>query len=197
VEAGAQRAAFGDLQKLVWQVQTFGFHLAEIEVRQHSQVHAAALDEIAEKGIHGELSDRTREVLDTFRALGAVQKRFGERAARRYIVSFTQAPEHMAAVYHLAELAFDGSDDAPIIDAIPLFETFADLENSVDILEAMLKMPQVQRRLAANGRRVEVMLGYSDSSKDVGPVAATLALHSAQSRIAEWAQRHDLTLTQF
>ncbi|PRZ08535.1 phosphoenolpyruvate carboxylase type 1 [Isoptericola sp. CG 20/1183] len=197
VEAGAQRAAFGDLQKLVWQVQTFGFHLAEIEVRQHSQVHAAALEEIAEKGVHGELSDRTREVLDTFRALGAVQKRFGERAARRYIVSFTQAPEHMAAVYQLAELAFDGADDAPIIDAIPLFETFADLENSVDILEAMLEMPQVQRRLAQNGRRVEVMLGYSDSSKDVGPVAATLALHSAQSRIAEWAQRHDLTLTQF
>ncbi|WP_277213645.1 phosphoenolpyruvate carboxylase [Isoptericola croceus] len=197
VEAGAQRAAFGDLQKLVWQVQTFGFHLAEIEVRQHSQVHAAALEEIAEKGVHGELSDRTREVLDTFRALGAVQKRFGERAARRYIVSFTQAPEHMAAVYQLAELAFDGSDDAPVIDAIPLFETFADLENSVDILEAMLEMPQVRKRLDQNGRRVEVMLGYSDSSKDVGPVAATLALHSAQSRIAEWAQRHGLTLTQF
>ncbi|WP_171784978.1 phosphoenolpyruvate carboxylase [Isoptericola halotolerans] len=197
VEAGAPRAAYGDLQKLVWQVQTFGFHLAEIEVRQHSQVHAAALEEIAEKGVHGELSDRTREVLDTFRALGAVQKRFGERAARRYIVSFTQAPEHMAAVYQLAELAFEGSDDAPVIDAIPLFETFADLENSVDILEAMLEMPQVQKRLAENGRRVEVMLGYSDSSKDVGPVAATLALHSAQSRIADWAKRHNLTLTQF
>jgi phosphoenolpyruvate carboxylase len=197
VEAGANRAAYGDLQRLVWQVQTFGFHLAEIEVRQHSQVHAAALAEIAEKGVHGELSERTQEVLDTFRALGAVQKRFGVRAARRYIVSFTQAPEHMAAVYQLAEAAFDGSDDAPVIDAIPLFETFADLENSVDILEAMLQMPQVQRRLAENGRRVEVMLGYSDSSKDVGPVAATLALHSAQSRIAQWAERHGLTLTQF
>jgi len=197
VAAGANRAAYGDLQRLVWQVQTFGFHLAELEVRQHSQVHAAALDEIAEKGVHGELSDRTREVLDTYRALGAVQKRFGERAARRYIVSFTQAPEHLAAVYQLAELAFDGTDDAPVVDAIPLFETFADLENSVDILEAMLEMPQVQKRLEQNGRRVEVMLGYSDSSKDVGPVAATLALHKAQSRIAQWAQKHDITLTQF
>ncbi|WP_402469987.1 phosphoenolpyruvate carboxylase [Isoptericola aurantiacus] len=197
VQAGAHRAAYGDLQKLVWQVQTFGFHLAEIEVRQHSQVHAAALEEIHDKGVHGDLSDRTREVLDTYRALGAVQKRFGERAARRYIVSFTQAPEHMAAVYQLAELAFEGTDDAPVIDAIPLFETFADLENSVDILEAMLEMPQVQKRLAENGRRVEVMLGYSDSSKDVGPVAATLALHSAQSRIAQWAEKHDITMTQF
>ncbi len=198
LEAGATRAAYGDLQRLIWQVQTFGFHLAEIEVRQHSQVHAAALAEIEEKGVHSpDLSDRTREVLDTYRALGAVQRRFGERAARRYIVSFTQQPEHLAAVYRLAELAFDGTDDVPVVDAIPLFETFDDLQRSVEILEAMLELPQVQRRLAENGRRVEVMLGYSDSSKDVGPVAATLALHSAQARIAEWAQRHDITLTLF
>ncbi|WP_240643782.1 phosphoenolpyruvate carboxylase [Antribacter gilvus] len=197
VEAGAPRAAYGDLQRLVWQVETFGFHLAELEVRQHSQVHAAALEEIAEKGPHGDLSERTAEVLDTFRALGAVQRRFGERAARRYIVSFTQAPEHLAAVYQLAEAAFEDAAAAPVLDAIPLFETFADLENSVDILEAMLELPQVQARLAANGRRVEVMLGYSDSSKDVGPVSATLALHDAQSRIADWARRHDITLTLF
>lgn len=197
VEAGARRAAYGDLQRLVWQVQTFGFHLAELEVRQHSQVHAAALAEIAEHGVDGQLSERTVEVLDTFRAIGAVQRRFGERAARRYIVSFTQAPEHLAAVYELAALAFPDPADAPVIDAIPLFETFADLQNSVPILEAMLELAQVKSRLAANGRRVEVMLGYSDSSKDVGPVSATLALHDAQSRIAEWARQNDLTLTLF
>ncbi len=197
VAAGAPRAAYGDLQQLVWQVETFGFHLAELEVRQHSQVHAAALAEIAEKGVHGDLSDRTREVLDTFRALGSVQQRYGVRAARRYIVSFTQAPEHLAAVYELAEHAFAGADDKPVVDAIPLFETFADLEASVDILESMLNLPQVQKRLAENGRRVEVMLGYSDSSKDVGPVSATLALHDAQRRIALWAERHDITLTLF
>ncbi|WP_275404535.1 phosphoenolpyruvate carboxylase [Demequina activiva] len=197
VDAGAPRAAYGDLQTLIWQVQTFGFHLAELEVRQHSQVHAAALADIEANGVHGELEERTVEVLDTFRAIAAVQQRYGVRAARRYIVSFTQAPEHLAAVYQLAEHAFGDQDDAPVIDAIPLFETFDDLENSVDILEQVLPLPAVQRRLEANGRRVEVMLGYSDSSKDVGPVAATLALHSAQERIAQWAERHDLVLTLF
>ncbi|MFV0285785.1 MAG: phosphoenolpyruvate carboxylase, partial [Demequina sp.] len=98
--------------------------------------------------------------------------------------------------YELAAHAF-GDGDAPVIDAIPLFETFEDLENSVDILEAMLEFPAVRKRLAENGRRVEVMLGYSDSSKDVGPVSATLALHSAQQRIAQWAERHDIVLTLF
>jgi phosphoenolpyruvate carboxylase len=198
VAAGAPRLAYGSLQKLIWQVQTFGFHLAEIEVRQHSQVHEEALADIAEKGINSpDLSDRTREVLDTFQALAAVQARYGERAARRYIVSFTQRPEHLAAVYQLAELAFPDPEERPVIDAIPLFETFDDLVASVDILEAMLELPQVQARLAATGRKVEVMLGYSDSSKDVGPVAATLALHTAQSRIAEWADRHHIELTLF
>lgn len=195
--AGATRVAFGDLQKLIWQVQTFGFHLAELEVRQHSQVHAAALADVAAKGLDGDLEPRTVEVLDTYRAIGAVQRRYGVAAARRYIVSFTQAPEHLAAVYQLAELVFPDPATRPVIDAIPLFETFADLEASVDILESMLTLPAVQARLAVNGRRVEVMLGYSDSSKDVGPVAATLALDVAQSRIAEWAGKHDLSLTLF
>lgn len=48
----------------------------------------------------------------------------------------------------------------------------------------MIELPQVAERLAANGRRLEVMLGYSDSAKDIGPVAATLALYEAQTRIA-------------
>src|SRR6478609_6232156 len=195
--AGATRVAFGDLQKLIWQVQTFGFHLAELEVRQHSQVHAAALADVEAKGLDGDLEPRTVEVPDTYRAIGAVQRRYGVAAARRYIVSFTQAPEHLAAVYRLAELVFPDPATRPVIDAIPLFETFADLEASVDILESMLTLPAVQQRLAENGRRVEVMLGYSDSSKDVGPVAATLALDVAQSRIAEWAAKHDLSLTLF
>ncbi|WP_124344526.1 phosphoenolpyruvate carboxylase [Cellulomonas algicola] len=197
VEAGASRSAYGDLQRLLWQVQTFGFHLAELEVRQHSQVHESALADIEANGVDGTLEPRTLEVLDTFRALGTVQRRFGIAAARRYIVSFTQSAEHLAAVYRLAELAYGGPDDVPVIDAIPLFETFADLEASVDILEGALAIPQVQKRLAENGRRVEVMLGYSDSSKDVGPVSATLALDTAQQRITEWARKHDIVLTLF
>ena len=51
--------------------------------------------------------------------------------------------------------------------------------------------------LATNGRRLEVMLGYSDSAKDVGPVAATLALYEAQTKIAAWADANDIRLTLF
>ena len=198
VAAGAPRSAYGQLQRLIWQVESFGFHLAELEFRQHSMVHERALADIKEKGAYSpNLDPMTVEVLDTFRALGAIQHRLGERAARRFIVSFTQSASHLAAIYELAELAFPDEDDRPVIDAIPLFETYNDLVNSVAILDEMLELPQVKQRLAQNGRRVEVMLGYSDSSKDVGPVAATLALDKAQGRIRDWALANDLNLTLF
>jgi phosphoenolpyruvate carboxylase len=104
VASSAVRLAYGELQHLVWQVETFGFHLVELETRQHSDVHAAALHELvpdvaddataldaldASAVREGTTSERTREVLETFRAMADVQRRFGDHACRRYVVSFT------------------------------------------------------------------------------------------------------------
>ena len=199
-QAGDARAAYGPLQDLIWQAQTFGFHMVEMEFRQHSLVHSRALEDIREHGLHGErgpLQPMTREVLDTFRALGAIQKRNGMRAARRYIISFAKSAQHVRDVFELNRLAFAHPQDAPTIDVIPLFEQLEDLQNSVNVLEEIIKIPEVQARLKATGRKMEVMLGYSDSSKDAGPTSATLALHSAQERIAQWAKKHDVDLTLF
>jgi phosphoenolpyruvate carboxylase len=193
-EAGADRSANGELQNLIWQVETFGFHLAELEVRQHSKVHRQALEEIR---AGGERSEMTQEVLAVYRTISTLQKRYGLAAARRYIVSFTQSSADISTVYALAEAALGSAEAAPVLDAVPLFETFADLEASTTILDEMITLPQVQKRLDETGRRLEVMLGYSDSSKDVGPVSATLALYSAQERISRWAQDNDIVLTLF
>ncbi|WP_418740220.1 phosphoenolpyruvate carboxylase [Enorma sp.] len=192
--AGAPRAAYGPVQTLIWQVETFGFHMVEMEFRQHSVVHERALADIREHGIHGELAPMTREVLDTFRAIGSIQKRYGQKMAHRYIISFTKRASHVADVYELANLAFAHAEDVPALDVIPLFEQLEDLEGCVDILDEMLELPAVQKRLAQTNRRMEVMLGYSDSSKDAGPTTATLALHAAQARIAAWAEKHDIDL---
>ena len=199
-EANAKRSAYGPLQDLIWQAETFGFHMVEMEFRQHSVVHSRALEDIREHGLHGErgeLQPMTHEVLDTFRALGSIQKRNGIKAARRYIISFTKSAQNIKDVYELNRLAFSHPKDVPTIDVIPLFEQLEDLQNSVDVLEEMIKIPEVQARLKATDGKMEVMLGYSDSSKDAGPTSATLALHSAQERIAKWAESHDIDLTLF
>ena len=191
--AGAARQAYGQLQHLIWQTETFGFHLAELEIRQHSEVHAAALDELRSGG---RPSERTEEVLATLRVVSWIQERFGVDACRRYIVSFTRTAEDIAAVHELVTYALP-ADRRPVLDVIPLFETGADLEASPRVLAGMLELPQVQRRLDDSGRRLEVMLGYSDSAKDVGPVSATLRLYDAQARLSEWAREHDVRLTLF
>ncbi|MFD8526799.1 phosphoenolpyruvate carboxylase [Streptosporangium canum] len=191
VAAGAKRQAYGELQHLIWQVETFGFHLAELEVRQHSQVHAAALAELAA----GRPSERTDEVLATIRTIGWIQERYGVIACSRYVVSFTRSADDIAAVYALAGHAL--GDKAPQLDVVPLFESGADLANAPGVLSGMLEIPGIQERLAANGRRLEVMLGYSDSAKELGPAAATLKLYEAQEALAAWAAEHDVRLTLF
>ncbi|MEU7987493.1 phosphoenolpyruvate carboxylase [Streptosporangium canum] len=191
VAAGAKRQAYGELQHLIWQVETFGFHLAELEVRQHSQVHAAALAELAA----GRPSERTDEVLATIRTIGWIQERYGVTACSRYVVSFTRSADDIAAVYALAGHAL--GDKAPQLDVVPLFESGADLANAPGVLSGMLEIPGIQERLAANGRRLEVMLGYSDSAKELGPAAATLKLYEAQEALAAWAAEHDVRLTLF
>jgi phosphoenolpyruvate carboxylase len=189
-QAGAPRQAYGHLQQLLWQVETYGFHLTELEVRQHSAVHAKVLAEL-EAG--GPRSEQAEEVLDVFRAIASLQERYGPRAAGRYIVSFTQSAGDLSNVHRLARHA--GVN--PVLDVIPLFETFADLQAAPRILAEIIGDPDFAARLDATGRRLEVMLGYSDSSKDVGPVAANLALYEAQAAIAAWARDERIELTLF
>ncbi|MET0673319.1 MAG: phosphoenolpyruvate carboxylase [Microbacterium pygmaeum] len=194
VQAHAPRQAYGHLQQLLWQVETFGFHLTELEVRQHSAVHAKVLAELDAGQARTELAE---EVLDVFRAVGFLQERYGPRAAGRYIVSFTQSAQDLLNVYRLARFAAGSDGTPPVLDVIPLFETFADLQAAPRILAEIVQDPEFAARLEATGRRLEVMLGYSDSSKDVGPVAANLALYEAQSAIAAWALESGIELTLF
>ena len=226
--AGDQRAAYGELQHIIWQVQTFGFHLADLEVRQHSAVHAAALaellaqlpevldgrdperaaddvgllDALATDGWPGHATprtDRTREVLDTLRVMAWLQERWGQQCCGRYVVSFSQSPAHLVAVRALARLALG---DRPLrLDVVPLFETGEDLRGAVAVLDGWMEQSSTKSWLAARhgGDRpaVEVMLGYSDSAKDVGPASATMRLYEAEVALVGWAGRRGVELTLF
>lgn len=222
--AGAVRQAYGELQHLIWQAETFGFHLAGLEVRQHSRVHAQALAELragdpfggnggsppreaspgsapdtmapSAIGRGGPVSPMTTEVLETIRVMAWIQRRYGTDACRRYVISFTTAADDIAAVYELAGYAFpDG--DGPVLDVVPLFESGEDLANAPSVLTGMLSIPAVAARLEESGRHLEVMLGYSDSAKELGPASATLRLFDAQAELAAWAAEHGVRLTLF
>jgi len=204
VADGLQRVAYGEVAELRWQVGTFGFHLASLEVRQHADVHHAALTAISE-GAPGttELSPGVTlsEVLATFRAIGAIQARFGVDACHRYIISFTSTPSDVTDVLELARLAAEraGDDDhaPPVLDVVPLFESSQALGDAGAILGALLDDATYREGLAARGDRQEVMLGYSDSNKESGLVAAAWMLHQAQAALARVARERGVELTLF
>lgn len=205
------RVAFGEVQDFRWQVETFGFHLASLELRQHSMVHETALAVLrgAEPDLAAELVPgvTAAEVVATFRAAAAIQRRFGEDACHRYVISFTRSAGDVQRVLDLTEIAADPSipaaatggigPGAPGLDVVPLFESSDALTGCGELLDALLSDPRYRRHLAARGNRQEVMLGYSDSNKEAGFLAAVWMLYRAQSRLAEVARRHGIELTLF
>jgi phosphoenolpyruvate carboxylase len=222
------RVAWGEVQDFRWQVETFGFHLASLELRQHSQVHEAALEALGGgEGGHGggpgsggtpagpgpdldrELVPgvSAAEVVASFRAAAAIQRRFGGEACRRFVVSFTRGADDVRRVLALASRAGDPSIPAaatgglapavPDLDVVPLFESGDALEACGDIMESLFADPDYRRHLAARGNVQEVMLGYSDSNKESGFLAAIWLLYRAQARLAEVARSNGIELILF
>jgi phosphoenolpyruvate carboxylase len=219
VAAGLARFADGELRDFRRQVDAFGFHLASLEVRQHAAVHAAALRALRAPAspsapVDAPLPDApgvtAAEVLATFRAVASLQERFGEEACRRYVVSFTRTAADALAVLDLADLAAASGPDVPpaavtagfgparpALDVVPLLESSDALESSGNLLEALLSDGRYRAHLASRGDAQEVMLGYSDSNKEVGYLAAAWLLYRAQQALIDVARRDGIRLTLF
>ncbi|MFL5750559.1 MAG: phosphoenolpyruvate carboxylase [Chloroflexota bacterium] len=205
VADGVDRAAWGEVQDLRWQVATFGFHLAALEVRQHSAVHAAALDALrassaaAASGATAAHDVPATEVAATFGTIGALQSRFGEASLERYVVSFTGSAADVGNVLELARLAglADATTGRVPLDVVPLFEDAATLEAAGPLLDEILAEPSYRDHVGGRGDRQEVMLGYSDSNKESGYLAANWLIHRAQSALTAVARRHSVELTLF
>jgi phosphoenolpyruvate carboxylase len=195
------RVAWGDLAEFRWQVATFGFHLASLEVRQHRAVHRAALEALARgDDAATELVPGVTlgEALATFRAIEAIQGRFGVEACRRYVVSFTLAASDVTDILDLLHRATGAEPGhGPPLDVVPLFESSDALGAAGDILDELFREDGYRQHLRARGDRQEVMLGYSDSNKESGFLSAAWMLHGAQLALAETAHRHGIELTLF
>ena len=219
VADGLARVAYGEVQDFRWQIETFGFHLASLELRQHSGVHDGALEAV--RGLSGAASGSasgsliaeivpgvtSAEVLATFRAAAAIQRRFGEEACRRYVISFTRCADDVLDVLVLADAAADAAIPAavtsgiapgrPNLDVVPLLESSDALTNAAQLLDELLSNAGYRRHLESRGNRQEVMLGYSDSNKESGFLAAIWMIYRAESALAEVARRHGVELTLF
>lgn len=219
---GEQHVAQGQLAALIRQVQVFGFHFAPLDVRQHSERHANVLAELlSATGLHKNyielseeervdllgkllsdprvlprqglcLSEATEDVLHTFDAIRQAREEFGKRAITCYIISMTSSLSDFLEVQFFCKEA--GISALPIV---PLFETIDDLRSCTDMLERAFAQPNYRAWVTACGSEQQVMLGYSDSSKDGGILMSSWELYQAQIRLAALGAKHAIGITIF
>jgi phosphoenolpyruvate carboxylase len=146
----------------------------------------------------GEAASASLGLMDTIRV---ALDRYGPGVVETYIVSMTHDVDDLFAVVVLAREAglVDLAADEPVarIGFAPLFETVAELESAGPLLEALLSDPSYRRLVAARGDVQEIMLGYSDSSKDAGIAASQWQIHRAQRALRDVAREHGVRLRLF
>ncbi len=203
--------------------QVFGFHGAGLDFRTHSRATRAAVDEILRKvrlphepneariasikqmlfepSVRPPFSPATARVLEEFRALCTIQTRNGEAASHRYVLSMTSRAADVWDVLLLARqtgvLEVQNRRLFPHLDVIPLFETLDDLEAGPRIMGELFADPLYRGILRVRKDFQEVMLGYSDSVKDGGYVAANWWLFHAQKQLTQVAEKYGIRFSLF
>ncbi len=193
---------------LILLVRTFGLHLHTLDIRQHANVHRAALketsswscDEGHNTAVPAALSPQTADVLETFRAIAEIKRGCTPEAVRQYIISGATSVEDILAVVWLARLGgvtVEAKDKDPGLMPVPLFESIEDLRNAPEICRTLWSSPEYRRLLETWNNTQEVMLGYSDSNKDGGMIASTWEIFRAHRALHEVARECGVTLRLF
>ncbi|MEM9184865.1 MAG: phosphoenolpyruvate carboxylase [Planctomycetota bacterium] len=225
-----------EVQPWLDQVAAFGLCTARLDVRQHSGVYRAVMDEIwlatqftkagdppldeaarqamllrtmpiAANLSPVDLSEDARKTLDLFRVLRRVARRFGMEVLGCHVISMTAAPSDLLTVLWLwkwsertggvSSVGRDEHDATAHLPVAPLFETIGDLTAATDILTTTLDIPVYREHVAELGDRQIVMIGYSDSTKDGGYLAAAWSLQGAQIELSKAAAERGVDLTFF
>jgi len=146
-----------------------------------------------------DFTPETIETIETFRSISAILQQLSPDAIDSYIISMTRGASDILTALLFAREAglFQPARGFSRLNIAPLFETGADLAGGAKILEACLRVPVYREHIRLRGNVQEVMIGYSDSNKDVGFLAANWALYKAQSAIRDVAAREGIELRLF
>ncbi|WP_051086222.1 phosphoenolpyruvate carboxylase [Heyndrickxia acidiproducens] len=220
------------LRKVIRQVELFGFHLASLDVRNHSGEHESALAEVLynvniasdykhlpeeEKvkvllkalndprpmiSIYDTFTPETQEVINTFRMIKRAHQTFGERSIEVYLISMAESVSDVLEVLVLAKEAglyrvYPNGDILSEIHIAPLLETIEDLKNGPHMLETLFRIPIYRNHLTVRNNLQEIMLGYSDGSKDGGTLTANWLLYKVQKEIHEMGAKYGIKLKFF
>ena len=212
VDTGNEAIARGRLLDACRRAEVFGLALGRLDIRQDAGLHDEAMEAIAagqgswrawderqrldflrpylagdaRLALDVEAPGDVREVIETFRAIARIPR--GSLGA--YVITMASRPSDALAVLALQRAA----GVQPPLRVVPLLETGRDLEAAGQVIAGLLAVPEYR---AAIGSRQEVMVGYSDSSKDIGRFSAGWRLYRAQEEIVEACRAAGARLTIF
>jgi len=211
------------LQIVLEQIRTFGLHSARLDIREESTRLNSTLGEIVRAlGIETafmelspdkrtelltrlleaeppDLADKpgvTRSTSETwalFQLIIRTRQIYGMELLGPLVISMTRSSADVLTALLLAH--WTGCADC--LQIVPLFETVEDLENAPQILENLFRIPFYRRHLITCQDQQMVMIGYSDSNKDGGYLAANWALYRSQEVIGEVCKKFGIILTLF
>jgi phosphoenolpyruvate carboxylase len=214
--------ATGLLERTIRTVAAFGLTHATLDIREHSDAHHNALQQLI-GGNYKELSHEDKfpvlidllasdkkfdassldaaasKTLNTFVAIEDLIERFGPEVIETYIVSMTKGADDLIAAAVLGKQAglVDISRGIAKVGFAPLLETVAELRAAGEILEKMLGDSTYRKLVELRGNVQEVMLGYSDSNKDAGIATSQWEIHRAQRKLRDVAMKHGVKLRLF
>jgi phosphoenolpyruvate carboxylase len=192
--ARAQHAGLRQVQALQERVRAMGFHLAELELRAPAEDARSAAASLAAGGPPP--SEGGTRLLASLKEIARAQGEGGEAACRTFILSMAETAEDVLAALAAARACGLATEDGAQVDVVPLLENRAALEGGPALLRALLAHPAYLRHVRARGVQ-EVMVGYSDSSKEVGLLAAAALLHRVQSTLPALAREAGVRLRLF
>ena len=212
-------AGWGNVQRLIRRVETFGFHLATLDLRQHAEIHhcviGQGLDDPSwmartpaerhdllvnaierDTGAKVELDALGKRTVGVFEAIRQARHRYGRDAIGYYVVSGAQGADDVLAPLLLARWAeaYDRATGEVGVDIAPMFDSVDSLDRCGDIMRILLGDPLYRRHLDARGRTQCALIGYSDTNKESGICASRFAAYRAQadlsSALAAANERH-------
>ncbi len=224
IRTGADLVAKGRLRRVQRIVQTAGFRLATLDIREHAKKHHESLARMfAESGtaypndaegrtalLLAELNSRRplappgikvegTDALDLFRTIREQLDFYGDDVVESYIISMTQGVDDVLAPVLLAREVglIDLATGTARLSFVPLFETINDLRGIGETLERLLTIPSYRRIVELRGGVQEVMVGYSDSNKDGGIATSQWEIHKALRTIRDVSARHGVKIVVF
>jgi phosphoenolpyruvate carboxylase len=152
--------------------------------------------------IHGQVDSNifeeeiVSETIKSFHAIQQIQNENGEKGCHRYIISNTQSTLNIIEVYALARLC-GWQKDSMTFDIVPLLETIEDLANGESILNTLYNIPEYSEHLKARNNHQNIMLGFSDGTKDGGYLKANWGIFKAKEILSSVSKKNDIKVIFF